>query len=43
MTVFDQYAQEYDRWFEENERIFQAEVEALRQFVLWYPRDYTRF
>lgn len=38
MTVFDQYAQEYDRWFEENERIFQAEVEALRQFVPKFGR-----
>lgn len=33
MTVFDLFAQEYDRWFEENERICQAEVNALRRAV----------
>ncbi len=33
MTVFDQYAQEYDRWFDENERIYQAEVNALRRAI----------
>lgn len=33
MTVFDRYAQEYDRWFDENERAYGAEVNALRQVV----------
>jgi hypothetical protein len=33
MTVFDLFAQEYDRWFDENERIYQAEVNALRRVV----------
>jgi ubiquinone/menaquinone biosynthesis C-methylase UbiE len=33
MTVFDQYAQEYDRWFDDNERIVQSEVNALKHFV----------
>ncbi len=33
MTVFDRYAQEYDRWFDEHERIYQAEVSAVRQFI----------
>ena len=31
MKVFDQYAREYDRWFDENERVYQAEVKALRR------------
>jgi len=33
MTVFDQYAQEYDGWFDENERLYQVEVNALRRAV----------
>lgn len=33
MNVFDQYVQEYDRWFDENGRLYQAEVNALRQVV----------
>ena len=33
MTVFDQYAQEYDIWFDENERIYRAELNALRRFI----------
>ena len=33
MTVFDLFAQEYDRWFDENERIYQAEINALRRFI----------
>lgn len=31
MTVFDRYAQEYDRWFDENECVYRAEVNALRR------------
>lgn len=30
---FEQYAQEYDHWFDENERIYQAEVSALRRVI----------
>lgn len=33
IAVFDQHSQEYDRWFEENERLYQAEVNALRKLV----------
>jgi SAM-dependent methyltransferase len=33
VAVFDKHADEYDRWFDENQRIYQAEVNALRRFV----------
>jgi len=33
VAVFDRYADEYDRWFDENQQIYQAEVNALRRFV----------
>ncbi len=33
VNVFDLHAQEYDRWFDENKRLYQAEVKALRQVV----------
>jgi len=33
LTVFDQYAQEYDRWFDENVSLFQAELNALSRVV----------
>jgi len=33
VSVFDKYAQEYDHWFEENERIYQAEIKALQRFI----------
>lgn len=33
VTVFDQRAEEYDLWFEENELILQAEVNALQAFI----------
>lgn len=33
MTVYDEHAGEYDRWFEENELVYQAEITALRTFV----------
>ncbi|MDI6808674.1 MAG: hypothetical protein QME66_06810 [Candidatus Eisenbacteria bacterium] len=26
ITVFDKHADEYDRWFDENEQVYQAEV-----------------
>lgn len=32
-TVFEDRAQEYDRWFDEHELIYRAEVAALRKFV----------
>jgi SAM-dependent methyltransferase len=33
VTVFDQHADEYDRWFDEHEHVYQAEIEALRAFM----------
>lgn len=33
VKVFDQHAEEYDRWFDEHERVYQAELEAVRRFV----------
>jgi ubiquinone/menaquinone biosynthesis C-methylase UbiE len=33
VTVFDERAEEYDLWFEENGLILQAEINALRPFV----------
>ncbi len=33
VTVFSQRAREYDRWFSENQRLFQAEIEALRALL----------
>jgi SAM-dependent methyltransferase len=33
VTVFDEHAQEYDRWFDENARIYHAEVSAMQRFV----------
>ncbi|MEW6404310.1 MAG: methyltransferase domain-containing protein [Chloroflexota bacterium] len=33
VSVFDEYAQEYDRWFDENQRVYQSEVDALRRFI----------
>jgi ubiquinone/menaquinone biosynthesis C-methylase UbiE len=33
VTVFDERAEEYDLWFEENKCILQAEINALRPFV----------
>jgi ubiquinone/menaquinone biosynthesis C-methylase UbiE len=32
-AVFDQRAQEYDRWFDEHELIYRAEVSAVREFL----------
>jgi len=34
VVVFDKHAQEYDCWFDENEHLYQAEVKALRKFVI---------
>lgn len=33
VTVFHERAQEYDHWFDENERVYQAELAALQQFI----------
>ena len=33
VSVFDKHANEYDRWFDKNEQIYQAEVSALRRLV----------
>lgn len=33
VTVFDEHAQEYDRWFDENVRLYQNEVDAVRRFI----------
>jgi len=33
VAVFDKHADEYDRWFDENQQIYQAEVNALRRFI----------
>lgn len=33
VAVFDQQAVEYDRWFDEHEPVYQAEVAALRKFI----------
>ncbi|KPK88983.1 MAG: hypothetical protein AMJ88_18215 [Anaerolineae bacterium SM23_ 63] len=33
VTVFDERAEEYDLWFEENKLILQAEINALRPFI----------
>ena len=33
VTVFDQFAEEYDRWFDSHVFVFQSEVEAIRRFV----------
>jgi ubiquinone/menaquinone biosynthesis C-methylase UbiE len=33
VAVFDQQVDEYDRWFDEHELVYQAEVAALRKFV----------
>ncbi len=33
VTVFDRHAGDYDRWFDGNGRIYQAEISALRRLV----------
>ena len=38
MTVFDLYAQEYDRWFDENPCAYRAEVDALRRVIPSFDR-----
>lgn len=38
VTIFDQYANEYDGWFDDHSRIYRAEVAALRRII---PRTGT--
>lgn len=33
VTVFEEHAGEYDRWFDLNQQIYQAEVDAVRRFI----------
>jgi ubiquinone/menaquinone biosynthesis C-methylase UbiE len=33
MTVFDRMAHEYDRWFDENDAVYQAEIDVLASFI----------
>lgn len=33
VTAFEKHADEYDRWFDENEQIYQAEVHALQRLI----------
>lgn len=33
VTVFDEYAPDYDRWFDENARVYQSEVEVVRRVI----------
>ncbi len=33
VTVFDAHAQAYDRWFDENARVYQSEIDAVRRFI----------
>jgi len=33
VTVFEENADHYDRWYDENESVYRAEIEALRRFV----------
>jgi ubiquinone/menaquinone biosynthesis C-methylase UbiE len=35
-TIFDNYVEMYDRWYDEHPRIYQSEVSALEHFVPWY-------
>lgn len=36
VSVFDKNVEEYDRWYDENERAYQTELEVLRRFI---PRE----
>lgn len=33
VSVFDRNAEEYDRWYEDNKRAYQAELDAVRRFI----------
>ncbi|XRP96628.1 class I SAM-dependent methyltransferase [Methanocaldococcus sp. 16A] len=33
MNAFDKYAEEYDRWFDENSIIYKSEIEALKRHI----------
>ncbi|AEH06433.1 class I SAM-dependent methyltransferase [Methanothermococcus okinawensis] len=32
-TPFDRYAKEYDKWYDENEQIYKAELDAIKKFI----------
>ena len=36
--VFDEYAGEYDRWFDEHEEVYQAQVRMLRGAIPYHGR-----
>jgi len=36
VSVFDKNVEEYDRWYDENKRAYQTELEVLRRFI---PRE----
>jgi SAM-dependent methyltransferase len=36
VTVFEQNADDYDRWYDEHESVYKAEIDVLRRFV---PRE----
>jgi ubiquinone/menaquinone biosynthesis C-methylase UbiE len=33
ITIFDKYAEEYDRWFDTNSLVYQSEVQAVRMLL----------
>lgn len=33
VSVFDENVEEYDRWYEDNKRLYQAELQALGRFI----------
>ncbi|MDD3627011.1 MAG: class I SAM-dependent methyltransferase [bacterium] len=33
VEIFNEFSEEYDKWFEENEFIYKSELEAVKQFV----------
>ena len=33
VSVFDENVEEYDRWYDENKRAYQAELQAVRRFI----------
>lgn len=34
-SIFEEYAEMYDRWYDEHPRIYQSEISALEHFVPW--------
>ena len=33
VSAFNDNAEEYDRWYDENGRVYRAELEAVRRFI----------